>query len=184
MHIAETPLPGCFTLQPKLIEDPRGYFFESFHQRKFREQTGLDLRFVQDNQSRSRYGVLRGLHLQKGDRAQAKLVRVLSGRILDVAVDLRPDSKTYKQYFSIGLSGENRTQLFIPRGFAHGFVTLSPQAEVHYKCDTYYDGHSALGIRYDDEQLNIDWQIDRAAILQSERDRQNLSFEQWERTIG
>lgn len=181
MRIEQTPLKGCFTLRPEVIGDDRGYFFESFHQKKFQDQTHTNTIFVQDNQSGSKYGVLRGLHLQKGDFAQAKLVRVVSGKILDVAVDLRPESDTYKHYFSIELSDENRMQLFVPRGFAHGFATLSPHAQVCYKCDNYYDRHHEIGIRYDDPQLNIDWQIDRTAIIQSEKDRQNLSFEQWER---
>lgn len=181
MRIAETSLDGCFVIDPEITEDERGYFFESFNQKKFQAKTLMNTIFVQDNQSRSHYGVLRGLHMQKQDYAQAKLVRVLSGKVLDVAVDLRPDSKTYKRYFSIELSGKNRKQLFIPRGFAHGFVALSEGAEVCYKCDNYYNGDNETGIRYDDPQLNIDWQIESGAIVLSKRDSQLLSLEEWAR---
>ncbi len=180
MRVTATPLDGCFVIEPELIEDERGYFFESFHREKFRAATRVNAIFVQDNQSASKYGVLRGLHMQNRDCAQAKLVRALSGKILDVAVDLRPDSKTYARYFSIELSGENRKQLFIPRGFAHGFVTLSEGAEVFYKCDDYYDRDSETGIRYDDPQLNIDWQIQRDAITLSKRDAARQSLSEWE----
>src|SRR5690606_2483380 len=134
MNFTETELKGCFIIEPDVFEDARGYFFESYHQQKFRDAIGYELNFVQDNQSKSDYGVVRGLHIQRGTQAQAKLVRVLSGRILDVALDVRKDSITYGKYFAIELNSENRKQLFIPHGFLHGFSVLSEEAEVNYKC--------------------------------------------------
>lgn len=170
MNVKETFLKGCFVIEPRVFRDERGYFFESFNQQVFARQTGAHLPFVQDNQSYSQYGTVRGLHFQQGEHAQAKLVRVITGTVLDVAVDMRPDSPTYKQSFSIELSAENNLQLYIPRGFAHGFSVLSETALFVYKCDNYYNKASEGGIRYDDKTLNIDWKIPDAEMLLSDKD--------------
>lgn len=170
MRVEETGLKGCFVLEPKVFSDSRGSFFESFNQSVFEELTGRSGRFVQDNQSTSVYGVIRGLHFQQGEHAQAKLVRVLEGSVLDVAVDLRPESATYGQWFSITLSAENHLQLYIPRGFAHGFSVLSPTAVFAYKCDNGYHKASEGGIRYDDPVLNIDWKIPAEHVSLSDKD--------------
>jgi dTDP-4-dehydrorhamnose 3,5-epimerase len=175
MEIISTPLNGCFVIKPAVFTDPRGYFFESFNEERFNKELDLNVHFVQDNQSFSSYGVLRGLHFQKGEHAQAKLVRVLKGEVLDVAVDIREGSSTYGQSFSIVLSEENRLQFFIPRGFAHGFVVLSEQAEFFYKCDNYYNKPSEGGLHYADPELNIDWQVPAESLLVSEKD-EVLSF--------
>lgn len=159
MEIQQTPLKDCLIIKPRIFEDARGYFFESFNERTFEEKTGLSGKFVQDNQSFSSYGVIRGLHAQTGEYAQAKLVRVLKGEVLDVVVDNRPDSKTFGQHFSLKLSEENKLQLFIPRGFLHGFAVLSETAEFFYKCDNFYNKQSEIGVIYNDPALNIDWQI-------------------------
>ncbi len=164
MKITETKLKGCFIIEPTVFNDDRGYFFESFNTRRFNEAIGQTVHFVQDNQSFSTKGVIRGLHYQTGEHAQAKLVRVLSGTVLDIAVDLRTASPTYGQYMAIELSAENRIQLFIPRGFAHGFSILSETAEFFYKCDNYYDQASEAGIVYNDPSLNIDWQVPKEKI--------------------
>lgn len=170
MTFKETGIKGCFQIIPKLFEDNRGYFFESFNQRLFEQVTGTKTDFVQDNQSRSTYGVLRGLHLQLGISAQAKLVRALEGSILDVAVDLRPKSHTYGQHVSFILSEENKHQLFIPRGFAHGFSVLSKNATIHYKADNYYDPNAESGIIYNDDTLKIDWKLKNEDIIISKKD--------------
>jgi len=162
---------GCFVIQPKVIQDERGYFMESFNEKTFAEKTGLDVHFVQDNQSFSSKGVLRGLHYQTGDHAQAKLVRVLKGEVLDVAVDIRPDSPTYGQYDSIVLSGENQKQFFVPRGFAHGFLVLSETAVFFYKCDNFYNKESEGGIIYNDPAINIDWKYAVEDLIISEKDK-------------
>jgi dTDP-4-dehydrorhamnose 3,5-epimerase len=175
MEIISTPLNGCLVIKPAVFTDPRGYFFESFNEERFNKELNLDVHFVQDNQSFSSYGVLRGLHFQKGEHAQAKLVRVLKGEVLDVAVDIREGSSTYAQSFSVVLSEENRLQLFIPRGFAHGFVVLSEQAEFFYKCDNYYNKASEGGLHYADPELHIDWQVPAEHLLVSEKD-EVLSF--------
>jgi dTDP-4-dehydrorhamnose 3,5-epimerase len=159
MEIEQTGLKDCVIIKPRLFNDARGYFFESFNQNTFEEKTGLSGRFVQDNQSLSSYGVIRGLHAQAGEFAQAKLVRVLKGEVLDVAVDARPSSPTYGQYIAVKLSAENNLQLYIPRGFYHGFSVLSETAEFFYKCDNFYNKASERGVIYNDPQLNIDWQI-------------------------
>lgn len=171
MELITTPLDGCYIVKPAVFPDPRGYFFESFNEQRFNEKTGLNIHFVQDNQSMSSYGVLRGLHFQKGEHAQAKLVRVLKGEVLDVAVDLRPGSATYGQHYSVVLSEENKLQFFVPRGFAHGFVVLSEQAEFFYKCDNYYNKSSEGGLHYADPALNIDWQVPSEQLLVSDKDR-------------
>jgi len=170
MKIIKTPLAECFIIKPDVIFDARGYFMESFNEQKFIEASGLSINFKQDNQSYSSYGVLRGLHFQKGEYAQAKLVRVLKGEVLDVAVDLREGSATYGKHYSVILSEENKLQFFIPRGFAHGFVVLSSQAEFFYKCDNYYNKASEGGLHYGDPGLNIDWQVPTKDLLVSEKD--------------
>ncbi len=170
MHIEETKLKGCFVIEPKIFGDERGYFFESFNNEQFIEKVGYKVNFVQDNQSFSKYGVLRGLHLQKGDDAQAKLVRVLSGKVLDVAVDLRIDSPTYGEHVAVELSAENKKQLFVPRGFAHGFAVLSETAEFFYKVDNNYAPQSEGGLLFNDKELGINWQIDDKDILVAEKD--------------
>lgn len=171
MQAEETKLKGCFVLQPNIFKDERGYFFESYNQKVFEEIIGQKINFVQDNQSLSTYGTIRGLHFQKGEFAQAKLVRVLQGRVFDVAVDLRKDSETCGQWFGVELSDENNTQFFIPRGFAHGFSVLSETAVFAYKCDNYYDKASEGGLRFDDKTLSIDWQIPQGKKVVSEKDR-------------
>jgi len=170
MNLQPTPLEGCFIIEPKVFGDERGYFFESFNQKKFRELTSYDTVFVQDNQSYSRRGVLRGLHFQTGQSAQAKLVRVIKGEVLDVAVDLRAGSKTYGKHFSLIISEKNNLQLFIPKGFAHGFIVLSDDAIFQYKCDNYYDKAAEGGIHYADPDLSIDWILPHDQLIVSDKD--------------
>jgi len=170
MNVNNTKLEGCFILEPRIFNDARGYFFESFNQYKFEEATGANGHFIQDNQSSSSYGVVRGLHFQKGIHAQAKLVRVLEGVVLDVAVDLRTDSETYGQWISVELSAENNLQLYIPRGFAHGFSVLSERAVFAYKCDNKYNKESEGGLHFDDPNLNIDWRVAKKDMKLSEKD--------------
>jgi dTDP-4-dehydrorhamnose 3,5-epimerase len=171
MKFTETHLKGCFILEPTIHGDHRGYFYESYNKQVFEGGIGTSVNFVQDNQSSSTYGTLRGLHFQKGEHAQAKLVRVLSGEVLDVAVDIRPESATFKQHIAIVLNAENKKQLFVPRGFAHGFVTLSEQAEFIYKCDNYYNKEAEGGIVYNDSSLKIDWILKSEEIILSEKDK-------------
>ncbi|WP_209389701.1 dTDP-4-dehydrorhamnose 3,5-epimerase [Chryseobacterium sp. RR2-3-20] len=171
MKIIETPLKDCYIIEPTIFEDERGYFFEKFNEKKFEELTGMNGHFVQDNISKSSYGVLRGLHLQKGDSAQAKLVSCIEGNVLDVAVDVRENSATFGQWFSIELSGENKRQLYIPRGFAHGFAVLSKTAVFAYKCDNFYDKSSEGGILWNDKDLNVDWQLPVEDIILSDKDK-------------
>ena len=170
MEIQETGLKDCLIIKPRVFEDSRGYFFESFNSKTFEEKTGLSGKFVQDNQSYSSYGVIRGLHAQAGEFAQAKLVRVLKGEVLDVAVDARPNSPTFGKHFAIKLSEENRLQLYIPRGFIHGFSVLSKTAEFFYKCDNFYNKAPEFGVIYNDPQLNIDWLIPEVDVEISEKD--------------
>ena len=170
MKFSETKLKGCYVLEPEIFKDNRGYFFESFNQSKFETAIGKPINFVQDIQSFSNKGVLRGLHFQKGEHAQAKLVRALRGKVLDVVVDLRKDSKTYGEHYSVELSADNKKQLFVPRGFAHGFVVLSETAIFSYKCDNFYNKDAEGGIRYDDPLLNIDWGIPEKNIVVSQKD--------------
>ncbi|MBO6573725.1 MAG: dTDP-4-dehydrorhamnose 3,5-epimerase [Balneola sp.] len=172
MEVIKTKIKGLLILEPQVFEDNRGYFFESFNKRKLENIIGHPINFVQDNQSKSEYGVLRGIHFQKGEHAQAKLVRVLSGKVLDIAVDLRPDSETYGQYESIELSAENKLQFFIPRGFGHGFAVLSETAEFFYKCDNYYNKDSEGGIIYNDPNLNIDWKVVKEDLKVSDKDKE------------
>ena len=169
MIFTKTKLEGVYVLTPRVFTDTRGYFFESYSKREF-EQNGLHYDFVQDNQSFSSYGTIRGLHFQKGEHAQAKLVRVISGEVLDVAVDIRRNSPTYGQHVAVRLSGENQQQLLIPRGFAHGFSVLSETAVCAYKCDNFYCKEAEGGLRVNDPALNIDWQIDMSRANVLERD--------------
>jgi len=170
MPFMDTPLPGLKVFEPRVFEDERGYFFEAYNQRVF-ESAGIDVSFVQDNQARSTYGVVRGLHYQVGAFAQAKLVRVTEGEVLDVVVDIRPDSPTYGQWFSLRLSAANQRQLLIPRGFAHGYAVLSPTAVFFYKCDNFYSKENEGGIRYDDPSIGIDWEIPERERILSEKDK-------------
>ena len=176
MNLTETDFKDLFVCEPMVFGDARGYFFEAFNERLFNQKSGLKVNFIQDNQSFSAYGVLRGLHMQKGEFAQAKLVRVLKGKVLDVVVDLRKGESTFGQHFSIKLSEDNKKQLFIPRGFAHGFVVLSDVAEFFYKCDNYYYPESELGILYNDPDLNIDWGLATNQIIVSKKDSNNTLF--------
>ena len=170
MKITETGLEGCFILEPAVYEDLRGSFSETYNEKGFEEVAGTRVHFVQDNQSTSKKGVIRALHYQRGKHAQAKLVRVLQGEVLDVAVDLRRDSVTFGKHIAILLSGENNKQLFIPRGFAHGFATLSEKAVFFYKCDNYYNRESEGGIIFNDPGLNIDWKLAKSEIILSPKD--------------
>ena len=170
MPFIQTPIPDLLIFEPKVFEDSRGYFFESFNLQTYRAE-GIEIDFVQDNQSSSQYGVIRGLHYQLAPHAQVKLIRVLAGSILDVAVDIRKGSPTFGQSFSIHLSAENKTQLFIPVGFAHGFSVLSEQAEVLYKCNSFYNKESEAGILYNDPSLKIDWRIPAGKEIISEKDK-------------
>lgn len=170
MKAHETKLKGCFILETPVFKDDRGYFFESFNQEKFNKTVGAKVDFVQDNQSFSTKGVLRGLHYQTGVYAQAKLVRVTQGKVIDVAVDIRKNSPTFGEYVAVELSEDNKKQLFVPRGFAHGFIVLSDTAVFQYKCDNFYNKESEGGIIYNDPDLNIDWQITEDDLNISEKD--------------
>lgn len=175
MNIIATGFTNLFVLEPKVVGDERGYFMESFS-RKTLLHAGIDLHFVQDNQSSSKRGVMRGLHFQNAPYAQTKLVRVLSGSILDVVVDIRRDQPTFGQHFSVELSAENKKQLLVPKGFAHGFVVLSEQAEVFYKCDEYYNPQADGGILYNDPDLDIDWRFNAEELTLSEKDKNHLTL--------
>jgi dTDP-4-dehydrorhamnose 3,5-epimerase len=176
MNVITTPFRDLLVLEPRLFQDDRGHFFESYNERTFRE-LGLNYRFVQDNQSFSKRGVLRGLHFQVPPHAQTKLVRVLAGTIQDVVVDLRQSEPTFGQHFSIELSGENRKQLLVPKGFAHGFLVLSEFAEVLYKSDAFYNPAAERGIRYDDPALGINWSLQDHYVV-SPRDQAAPRFDQ------
>ena len=171
MSIVKTELEGVYIIEPKVFGDARGYFFESYSKERFCAETGYDIDFVQDNESMSSYGVLRGLHFQKGEHAQSKLVRVVHGKVLDVAVDIRKGSPTFGKHVAVELSGENHRQLFIPRGFAHGFVVLSETALFQYKCDNYYAPQSEGAVAWNDPEIAIDWGVPAADILLSDKDR-------------
>ncbi|WP_294080164.1 dTDP-4-dehydrorhamnose 3,5-epimerase [Proteiniphilum sp. UBA5384] len=175
MHIVKTDIEGVVIIEPKVFDDERGYFFESFSQKEFEEKVSATV-FVQDNESSSRYGVVRGLHFQKPPYEQAKLVRVVKGCVLDVAVDIRKDSPTYGRHVSMELSGENKRQLFIPRGFAHGYAVLSEEAVFAYKCDNYYAPGYEGAILWNDPQIGIDWGLPANDVILSEKDRKNPSF--------
>lgn len=178
MKVKSTPLKNCYIIEPTVFEDDRGYFYEKFNEQKFEQLTGMNGHFVQDNVSKSSYGVLRGLHLQKGDMAQAKLVSCLEGRVWDVAVDLREDSPTFGRWFGVELSAENRLQFYIPRGFAHGFSVLSPTAVFAYKCDNFYNKESEGGIIWNDAELGIDWKLPMSDIILSEKDKVQRTFQE------
>lgn len=169
MEVIKTEIEGLYVIEPRVFEDDRGYFFESFNQKEFDEKVG-PVHFVQDNESRSQYGVVRGLHFQRGENAQAKLVRVVVGSVLDVAVDLRPESPTFGKHVSVELTAENHRQFFIPRGFAHGFSVLSPLAVFQYKCDNFYCPKSEGAILWNDPDLAIDWRIPASDVILSEKD--------------
>ncbi|HUH28977.1 dTDP-4-dehydrorhamnose 3,5-epimerase [Gelidibacter sp.] len=177
MRIEETNLKDCYLITPKIFTDERGSFFESFNKQQFLKLTGLSIEFVQDNQSESQKGVLRGLHFQTGDFGQAKLVRVITGSVLDVAVDIRPESKTFGQHFSMVLSAQNNKQLYIPRGFAHGFLVLEDHTIFSYKCDNYYNKASESGIIFNDQTLQINWKFSESELIISEKDKELPTFE-------
>ncbi len=178
MRIEKTPLADCYIIHDTVHGDHRGYFFESFNRKNFLAETGMDIDFVQDNQSKSQKGVLRGLHFQEGEHVQAKLVRVLQGRVLDVVVDLRKASPSFGKSFTIELTEDNHQQLFVPRGFAHGFVVLSETAVFFYKCDNYYHKASEKGIIYNDMDLAINWQLSDSELILSEKDRVLPTFQE------
>lgn len=175
MKVQETIIEGCYLFEPTIFNDKRGYFFESYNQRHFQEAIELKVKFVQDNEAFSTKGVLRGLHFQKANAAQAKLVRVLQGEVLDVVVDIRPKSNSFKKVVSMKISDTNKKQLFMPRGCAHGYVVLSKTATFFYKCDNFYTPDAEAGIRWDDNELNIDWLLSKEELIISERDR-NLPY--------
>lgn len=170
MVVKETRLKGCFILEPQVFKDKRGYFIESYNKKAYNKALGIDINFVQDNESLSSRGVLRGLHYQFGEYAQAKLVRVVKGSILDVVVDLRKESSTFGEHLSIKLSGDNKTQLFIPRGFAHGFLVLEDDTILGYKCDNFYNKEAERGIIYNDKDLSIDWKFPKEELVISDKD--------------
>jgi dTDP-4-dehydrorhamnose 3,5-epimerase len=173
MNIIKTTLEGVLIIEPTVFGDERGYFYESFNAKRFQEQTGIEVNFIQDNESKSKYGVVRGLHFQSGEYAQAKLVHVAKGRILDIAVDIREKSPTFGQYIAVELSDVNHRQLFIPRGLAHGFSVLSEDAVFQYKCDNYYNPQSERGILWSDPSIGIDWQLPASDIILSEKDKKH-----------
>ena len=178
MKFTRTSIPDIFLIEPKVFGDDRGYFVETFKSELFEQETGIKTTFIQDNESRSSYGVLRGLHYQLPPYAQSKLVRVIEGKVLDVAVDIRKGSPTFGQQLSIELSAESKHQLFVPRGFAHGFVVLSETAIFSYKVDNYYSPECDRGIRFNDPQLNIDWKIDAQKLQLSEKDKSQPLFKE------
>ena len=177
MECIRTEIKDCFIIKPTVFSDNRGYFFESFNEQKFNQVTGLEIHFVQDNQAKSDRGILRGLHYQNGEHAQAKLVRVLQGKVIDVAVDLRKDSPTYFQHVAVELSAENNLQLFVPRGFAHGYSVLEDNTIFCYKCDNYYNKEAEGGVFYADPNLNINWQLNEDEIILSEKDKHLMNLE-------
>lgn len=177
MEYIKTDIDGVFIIEPKVFNDARGYFFEAFKQEEF-EKNVCKINFVQDNESKSSYGVLRGLHYQKGDFSQAKLVRVIKGKVLDVAVDIRKSSPTFGKHVMVELSEDNKRQLFIPRGFAHGFLVMSQEAIFTYKVDNVYAPQSEASIRFDDPDLNIQWPIDKSEVTTSEKDLKGKSLKE------
>lgn len=176
MQVIPTPISDLLILKPRIFEDDRGYFFESFNALRFKEATGCNVDFVQDNESKSRFGVVRGLHFQKPPFAQSKLVRVVKGAVLDVAVDLRKNSPTYGRHYAVELTEENHLQFFIPRGFAHGFSVLSDEVVFQYKCDNYYNAQSEGALIWNDPDLNIDWMIPVDKVILSEKDKKHPRF--------
>ncbi len=172
MNIITTEIEDVIVIEPRIFHDGRGYFFEAYNQKEFEEKVG-NVIFVQDNESKSCYGVIRGLHFQKGSHSQSKLVRVVKGKVLDVAVDIRKGSKTFGKHVAVELSEENHRQLFIPKGFAHGFSVLSDEVVFQYKCDNFYCPESEGAIAWDDPDLGIDWKIPENRIILSEKDRRH-----------
>ena len=177
MEYTKTEIEGVYIIEPKIFNDARGYFFEAFKQKEFEENV-CKINFVQDNESKSSYGVLRGLHYQKGEFSQAKLVRVIKGKVLDVAVDIRKSSPTFGKHVMVELSEDNKRQLFIPRGFAHGFLVLSKEAIFTYKVDNVYVPQSEASIKFNDPDLGIEWPIDSSEVLTSEKDLKGKSFKE------
>ena len=180
MAVIKSAIEGVLIIEPKVFGDERGYFFESYNEERFRAETGIETRFVQDNESKSRYGVLRGLHFQRPPHAQAKLVRVVKGKVLDVAVDIRKGSPTYGQHVAVELSEDNHRQFFVPRGFAHGFAVLSETAVFQYKCDNFYAPQADGGISIKDESLGINWQIPLDKAILSEKDIKHLCLKDFD----
>jgi dTDP-4-dehydrorhamnose 3,5-epimerase len=178
VRVTPTNFKDCYIIEPQIFNDDRGIFFESFNKKKFKSETGIDLNFVQDNLSISKKGVLRGLHFQKGEHAQAKWIHIIKGEVLDVVVDLREESSTFGQYFKIRLSAENKKSIFIPKGMAHGFLTLTNEAIFAYKCDNYYHQESERGIMYNDKTLDIDWDFPLKDIILSSKDSELPSFKE------
>ena len=176
MEITNTNLKDCLIIQPDIFQDERGYFFESFNKQRFQEATGMDVNFVQDNESQSQFGTIRGLHMQTGEKSQAKLVRVVKGKVKDVVIDVRPESLSYKEKFEIELTEDNKTQLFVPRGFLHGFSVLSKTAIFSYKCDNYYKKEAETGVNPLDKELNINWGISQQQTIISSKDKNSLNF--------
>ncbi len=183
MNILTTPIEGLLVLEPQVFGDARGFFLETYNQQRYRE-AGIDAHFVQDNMSQSQYGVVRGLHFQKGEAAQAKLVQCIEGKVLDVAVDLRKGSRTFGQWYAVELSADNHRQFFIPRGFAHGFSVLSEKALFSYKCDNLYCPQAEGGILLTDADLNIDWRVPVEKMILSEKDKRHPSFKQFCKELG
>lgn len=180
MEVIKTEIEGVVIIEPKIFGDERGYFFESFNAAEFAGKVGVNIVFVQDNESKSKYGVLRGLHFQKGKFAQSKLTRVVEGRVIDVAVDIRRGSPTFGKYVAVELSKENKRQLFIPRGFAHGFAVLSEEAVFQYKCDNLYAPDHEGAIAWNDPKIGIDWQIRPEDVILSEKDRKHPTLDEAE----
>ena len=178
MEIIKTEIPGVLIVEPTVYGDERGYFFESFNEREFKEKSGFKVHFVQDNESKSSYGVVRGLHFQRPPHAQSKLVRVVKGEVLDVAVDIRPNSATYGKYVAVRLSAESHRQFFIPKGFAHGFSVLSDEVVFQYKCDAFYDPSCEGAIAWDDPDLGIDWLVPQDKVVLSEKDKHHPTLKE------
>jgi len=178
LELQQTTLKDCFILKPRIFQDERGFFSETYNKQTFKKVTGLEIDFVQDNQSISTYGVLRGLHFQRGPMAQSKLVRVVKGKVLDIIVDIRKNSETFGKHISIILDDVEQKQLFVPRGFAHGFITLSETSVFAYKCDNFYDKTSEGGIIYNDATLGLDWHLPKEDLIISEKDKQLPAFKE------
>ena len=173
MAVIKTAIEGVYIIEPTVFGDERGYFFESYNEERFRSETGIDVHFVQDNESRSKRGVLRGLHFQKKPYAQAKLVRVVQGKVLDVVVDIRKESPTFGKHIAVELSGNNHRQLFIPKGFAHGYVVMEDDTVFQYKCDEFYHPEAEGGIAWNDPDIGIDWGVAESDIILSEKDKRH-----------
>lgn len=179
MKVIKTEFEGLLILEPKVFEDHRGFFMESYN-KQFLENAGIKYNFVQDNQSKSTKGVLRGLHFQRPPHAQTKLIRVLQGKIIDVVVDIRQNSSTYGMSFSVELSADNKRQLLVPKGFAHGFAVLSDEAEILYKCDAFYNKESEDGLLYNDPKMNIDWKLESHELILSDKDQNLIKFKDFD----